>query len=781
MPSRRDFPSRHTTRPLNAHTNHNAEPYVARRSFVEIDAHAFAKHNAISCKDFQPVPLRLRSYTEPLLPISPGSDEYRKIKEGRAQPTWHHVRSGKEELLKNEEEYKKRNADYIEDEPISGPKRLNDSRVDALTQESTVGSFRRWATAKKMCRRVNDAAVKTTSDVHIKFVPHTRFEVALGGNAAVQDFFKTLKQPVAPDEQHKLQGILIVLCLMDRPTKIRLFVDSGICDADLPLVECPCPTGAIGAKVLRSKGNTQRPYMRFKKPADTEDFLKKQWSVLAWRFPEFDGVVSHKDLEDGMILPYLSHKHVSRKGGFGDVYKVEIHPDHCSPKNRSNIFAVKTLISRVHEDFDHERKVLEKLRQTNHSHKHLIALLATYKHNQNYHLIFPWAESDLFGYWERKPAKSKLMEQWIAEQCQGLAEALYKIHRYPTTSGSSIWQPLIDANGVRLPRAIHTIEEGVPFSGILLHGRHGDLKPENILWYPNSESSGPTAHFGILKITDFGGAHFNDKDERALTGRVPKPATYRSPEFDIDHTCSTLCDIWAMGCIFLEFSTWYHGGPKFIEKFTKRRSARDITLRGQWSDTFFITSKQDGKLKARVKDAVKNEIYRIRVECSSFFKELLELVDDNMLVVNPRHKASEHDLHPRVNDGRLHLHASRELVTSRPRRYSQGSTLQKSEPSIQDWKTSKLPSAPAQKPLYRSGSGFIQQALDEMLVKMKATTKPTAKRKRGARTPSPEPSLHSPAAAIPRKFRKGIRATCWKLREALNTLEALADELESNS
>lgn len=269
-----------------------------------------------------------------MLPNSPGSDEYRKIKEGHAKPTWHHVPSGKEEVLKNKEGHKKRDADHIKHEPISGPKRLNNSRIDALTQESTIVSLRRWATAKKMCRRVNDAAVKSTSDVHIKFVPHTRFEVALGGNAAVQDFFKTLKQPVALEEQYKLQGILIVLCLMDRPTKIRLFVDSGTCDADLPLVECPYPTAEKGVKVLRSKWNTQRPYMRFKKPADTEDFLKKQWSVLAWRFPGFDGVVFHKDFEDGMILPYLSHKLVSRKGGFGDVYKVEIQPDHCSPKVR---------------------------------------------------------------------------------------------------------------------------------------------------------------------------------------------------------------------------------------------------------------------------------------------------------------------------------------------------------------------------------------------------------------------------------------------------------------
>lgn len=166
----------------------------------------------------------------------------------------------------------------------------------------------------------------------------------------------------------------------------------------------------------------------------------------------------------------------------------------------------------------------------------------------------------------------------------------------------------MDANRKSHPLAIPTVEEGVPLGGTVLHGRHGDLKPENILWYQRPESPGRTAHFGILKITDFGGAHFHDSDVRPLTERVPKPTTYRSPEFDIDKTCSTMCDIWAMGCIFLEFSTWYHGGPKSVEKFSKRRLAPDsIKLRGRCSDTFFTILEQDGKGKrAQVKHAVKS-------------------------------------------------------------------------------------------------------------------------------------------------------------------------------
>ena len=185
-----------------------------------------------------------------------------------------------------------------------------------------------------------------------------------------------------------------------------------------------------------------------------------------------------------------------------------------------------------------------------------------------------------------------------------------------------------------------------------------------------------------------------------------------------------------MGCIFLKFSIWYHGVPKFIEKFTKRRPARDITLREQWSDRFFTTFKQDGKLKARVKDAVKNvsncpdsikrefrliryhqEIFRKRVECSLFFRDLLELVDDSMLVVNPRQKASGYNLDPQMNDERLYPHASRKFFTSNLRRYSQSSTLQKSELSS---KTRELQNYPVRmrKSPYIGGNTnkYIQRA-----------------------------------------------------------------------
>lgn len=89
-----------------------------------------------------------------------------------------------------------------------------------------------------------------------------------------------------------------------------------------------------------------------------------------------------------------------------------------------------------------------------------------------------------------------------------------------------------------------------------------------------------------------------------------------------------------------------------------------------------------------------------------------------MLVIEPNHVASEHET-PLIDIGRLRPHASRVLTTSNTRRYSQGSSLQTSATSIQESGTLSTPISAAREALHRSGSGTIQQALGDMLVRMK--------------------------------------------------------------
>ena len=242
-----------------------------------------------------------------------------------------------------------------------------------------------------------------------------------------------------------------------------------------------------------------------------------------------------------------------------------------------------------------------------HAHPHLVTLLATFEQSDNYYLIFPWAKADLLGYWKTiksMPFKDRDTALWLAEQCQGLAEGLYKINHWETYSGRGLLHPdsvpIINSKEARAAiqpsksNSIDTVQK--------LFGRHGDIKPNNILWFPN-------AGRGVLKITDFGIAHFSTRDSVPAESRGPvaNSPSYRAPECDLPNwMLSPSADIWALGCVYLEFITWFFGGWKGVEDFARRRLAPDPKLADIPSDIFFTIEedKGPGAPRAKVKDAV---------------------------------------------------------------------------------------------------------------------------------------------------------------------------------
>ncbi|CAG7556534.1 unnamed protein product, partial [Fusarium equiseti] len=102
------------------------------------------------------------------------------------------------------------------------------------------------------------------------------------------------------------------------------------------------------------------------------------------------------------------------------------------------------------------------------------------------------------------------------------------------------------------------------------YGRHGDIKPENILWFRN----GPNTDIGVLEIADFGLTRFHNRRSRSNISPVGmgNSPTYRAPEFDMpDGLLSRSYDIWALGCVYLEFLTWYFMGWKGVMEFSTLR------------------------------------------------------------------------------------------------------------------------------------------------------------------------------------------------------------------
>ncbi|KAI4710302.1 hypothetical protein J4E89_004755 [Alternaria sp. Ai002NY15] len=246
-----------------------------------------------------------------------------------------------------------------------------------------------------------------------------------------------------------------------------------------------------------------------------------------------------------------------------------------------NVVAVKKLLLKNRNVVKREMNVLQNLSKAHHAHHHLVTLLATYQQRDYLCLIFPWADADLDQYWEwnhpRSLGDDEKLSAWLTHQCYGLAEAVSQIHRYKTLSNTSM--PYNNTSGApqpaprSRPQSSQSPGQRNPKS---LFGRHGDIKPSNILWYPPGSPAGTTDYlFGILKLSDFGTTQFSDNEQISVQDRktVPRSTSYQSPECQLDGgELSSQCDVWALGCVFLEFMCWYFGGYERLRHFEADRN-----------------------------------------------------------------------------------------------------------------------------------------------------------------------------------------------------------------
>lgn len=217
-------------------------------------------------------------------------------------------------------------------------------------------------------------------------------------------------------------------------------------------------------------------------------------------------------------------------------------------------------------------------------HDHVVALFATYQYHQSYHLILPWAECNLREYWSDPSRWSQDHDlttlRWMTQQCQGIAEGLNQVHHHLTTSMTSLRGQRTEATTAMRGRQMSTRAPGdtVTPRSHRFFGLHGDIKPSNILWFPSDND------MGTLKIADFGAGEFNpiEFSKRPSTS-VSFTPPYLPPEhgmppdtdgFEESVQLSPAYDIWALGCLYLEFITWYAGGQKLLGDFEDCRRAR---------------------------------------------------------------------------------------------------------------------------------------------------------------------------------------------------------------
>lgn len=249
---------------------------------------------------------------------------------------------------------------------------------------------------------------------------------------------------------------------------------------------------------------------------------------------------------------------------------------------------------------------------------HLIRLLVTFEVKQvsemgnessTFFLIFPWAEGDLWHFWRMHQTPDDRISRcvWMAEQCYQLAMALRYVH---------------NEREIHLRRLQDVKEDEHD-----LYGRHGDVKAENVLYFETAN---------ILVMADFGLGRLHTKISRSNQDpkTLERTATYRAPEFDTSQgKISRACDIFSLGCMFLEFVTWYLAGwDSVCEEFPNYRLEKDI--HDFMSDTFFRIEGSPGDTKMpTIKPKVVEWIQKLRQNsnCNQYILDFLDLIENRML------------------------------------------------------------------------------------------------------------------------------------------------------
>ncbi|KAK3344898.1 kinase-like domain-containing protein [Neurospora tetraspora] len=301
-------------------------------------------------------------------------------------------------------------------------------------------------------------------------------------------------------------------------------------------------------------------------------------------------------------------------GGFGEVKRIIIDRSHFDfghlgsddGKNKELTFALKRLHASDKEAFDKELASLITVKAQKST--HLIKLLATFSvieedgGSEVFYLLFPWAEGNLWKYWEVHQPKNEQdrlsIAPWMAQQCHQLALALLCVHN----------------------EREHTLQfYEVPAGKGELYGRHGDIKAENVLYFEAD---------GTLVLSDFGLGRLHTKYSRSNADpkALEKSATYRAPEFDLAKgRISRKSDVFSLGCMFLEFVTWHVLGYDAVyEVFPDYRMDED-TAYGFATDIFFKIEGDTAIIKPKVCEWMVK--LRKHERASEYTKQFLDIIE----------------------------------------------------------------------------------------------------------------------------------------------------------
>ncbi|KAM0437843.1 hypothetical protein ACHAPT_002208 [Fusarium lateritium] len=299
----------------------------------------------------------------------------------------------------------------------------------------------------------------------------------------------------------------------------------------------------------------------------------------------------------------------------GVVHKVKLHPAHqrLYQADAESFVAIKEIPKK--DVFDKERGNLNLIQEE--PNNHLIRLLASCERGPIYYLFFPWADGgslrDLWGNQDFRPRTPGVI-RWALEQILGLVSGIQSLH--------------------------------------LRKIRHGDIKPENVLVFEESKKANPE-YGATLVLADMGISKFHKEAthlRQSATITADLTVSYEAPEADDDirkeKPRPRRYDMWSAGCMFLEFTVWLVYNCTAVERFKARRKAsNDPRSPGNF---FTREPKQSAEIHPVVAEAIRHLREHPLCKAGTALGDLLTLISDRLLQIQPEDRAEAPELHNRV-------------------------------------------------------------------------------------------------------------------------------------
>lgn len=407
---------------------------------------------------------------------------------------------------------------------------------------------------------------------------------------------------------------LPLACLYHLMKPNREGSSTGFRDVDLPLKEEDCPDQAHKvefSKLVERQGGFKAHV--FERPGPEGTHTRPR----------------NYTLTDDVVIPITFDEKTDRLGygGFGEVFKVYINPDHHSfgsvslpslkvwrassvaktgVQDKTLPFALKRFFQqgdRTEADYINETRMLSTLAVFRHP--HITPHLASWTQSNTMYMLFPCAIENL--YWllrNRKPPEPKNdFVLWLLGQLKGIADGLRLIHNLaPAGLGNQRLIPNPTTNDERKRT-----------------GYHHDIKPENILVFADDNVGDREPQFSQLRlqISDFGAARIHNVLSRSgmkkVSHKTPNLTAgdeqYGAPDFALHAETSRPYDLWSLGCVFMEVLLWaFQTSGSDLDEFALERLSDPETL-GCRSAAFWH---QNIRGNIALKTSVRNRLHQLR-------------------------------------------------------------------------------------------------------------------------------------------------------------------------